>query len=91
MSSDYLDRIADFSAGLRFSDLPTDVVARAEWMLLDGFAVMVAGAGEPRVRQLAASLRQRGSQGRSAFAVEGWRGPVDCRPMAPLRYVAGMQ
>lgn len=74
MSADYLDQIALFAAGLRWSDLPPEVVDRAQWLLLDGIGVMVAASSEPRVRQMAAMLRRRGSQGRSAFAVDGGRG-----------------
>jgi len=74
VATEYLDEIARFAADLRFADLPGEVLDRAEWLLLDGIAVMVAGAAETRVRQAAALLRRRGSQGRSAFAVDGLRG-----------------
>ncbi|MGE4243463.1 MmgE/PrpD family protein [Ramlibacter sp.] len=74
MAADYLDRIARFASELRFDDLPAEVVERAERLLLDATAVTVAGAAEPRVRQAAAMLRKRGSQGRSLFATDGYRG-----------------
>jgi len=74
MATHYLDTIAEFAAGLRFEDLPEEVVARAEWLLLDGIGVTVAGAEEPRVRNAASMLRRRGSQGRSLFATDGYRG-----------------
>ena len=74
MSKDYLDQIAGFAAKLRWSDLPPEVVERAEWLLLDNLAVTLAAASEPRVRMAAAMLRRRGSQGRSVFWVDGSRG-----------------
>ncbi len=74
MSSSYLDRIAQFAAGLRWADLPPQVVDRTQWLLLDSIAVMVAGAREPRVGALCAMLRRRGSQGQSHFFGDGTRG-----------------
>ena len=74
MSSEYLDRIANFAASVRHADLPAPVIERARWLLLDTFAVMIAGAGEHRVNALSRTLRQRGSVGRSLFATDGARG-----------------
>ena len=74
MATDYLDRIAAFAAGLTYADLPAAVVERAHTLLLDGIAVMLAGAQEPRVASLAAVLKKRGSQGLSLFTTDGTRG-----------------
>ena len=74
MSKDYLDQIARFAVELRWSDLPPEVVERAEWLLLDNLAVTLAASSEPRVRQASAMLRRRGSLGRSVFWVDGARG-----------------
>jgi 2-methylcitrate dehydratase PrpD len=74
MPTHYLDRIASFARELRFTDLPPEVIDRAQWLLLDNIAVTVAAAAEPRVQATAALLRRRGSQGRSLFVVDGYRG-----------------
>ena len=74
MTSHYLDRIAAFAKELRLSDLPPDVVERAQWLLLDGIAVIVAGSVETRVANLARMLEAGGSQGKSLFMVDGVRG-----------------
>jgi len=74
MSTPWLDRIAEFAFTLRHEDLPAHVIERAHWLLLDGIAVMVAGAREPRVAALAAVLKKRGSLGVSAFTTDGSRG-----------------
>lgn len=74
MTVDYLDRIANFAANLQWQDLPAEVVDRAIWQLLDHIAVTVAASCETRVRELAATLRRRGSQGRSLFVTSRQRG-----------------
>lgn len=74
MTTTYLDRMAGFASTLAYADLPTPVVLRAHWLLLDGIAVMVAGAREPRIGALARLLQKRGSSGRSVFTTDGTRG-----------------
>ncbi|HYF19659.1 MAG TPA: MmgE/PrpD family protein [Ramlibacter sp.] len=74
MSDHYLDRMARFAQSLSVQDLPGDVIDRAQWLVLDGIAVMVAGSAEPHVARLADLLRRRGSQGRSLLVGGGFRG-----------------
>ena len=74
MTTTYLDRMAGFASTLAYADLPAPVVLRAHWLLLDGIAVMLAGAREPRIGALARLLQKRGSSGRSVFTTDGTRG-----------------
>lgn len=53
---EYLDRIAEFAAGLTYDQLPAEVVRRAKEVTADTLAVIGAGAREPEVRQLTARL-----------------------------------
>jgi 2-methylcitrate dehydratase PrpD len=63
-----LTHAARFVHTLAPRDLPPSVRDRARQMVLDAFAVMLAGMAEPRVRQLSLALRRRGSLGSSTFA-----------------------
>ncbi len=69
-----LDQVAAFVHGLRFESLPREVVERARTTLMDTLGVMLAGAGEARVRRMAMLLEARGSRGRSMVVAGGWRG-----------------
>ena len=70
----YLDELSQFVHGLKFDDLPADVVKRARLILLDSVGVMIAGSREPHVRAMARALRMRGSNGRSVFFCDGLTG-----------------
>ena len=52
-------RLAEWVVGLRFEELPREVVDRATWLILDNLGVQLLGAGLPNVqpvRALAAAL-----------------------------------
>jgi 2-methylcitrate dehydratase PrpD len=68
---DPLAAAADFAHRLRFADLPRTVVERARLLVLDMVGVTVAGAAEERAISMARALRNRGSQGKSTFFVDG--------------------
>ncbi len=69
-----LDRVAAFVSTLRTESLPGDVLARVRATLMDSLGVMLAGARETRVQQLAALLESRGSHGSSMVVSTGRRG-----------------
>lgn len=46
---EYLERICEFSSGLSFEDLESEVIERAKYVLLDTIGVIVAGAQEREI------------------------------------------
>ena len=52
--------LADFAAGLRFSDIPAPVLRRAEDLFLDWFASALAGKGARPVETIARFIRSQG-------------------------------
>ena len=52
--------LAEFAAGLRFSDIPAPVVRRAEDLFLDWFASALAGKGARPVETIARFIRSQG-------------------------------
>ena len=61
MAATATDTLAEFIATTRFSDIPTDVAARGRLIIADCVGCMVAGAGVPEVRRLAALQSDRGA------------------------------
>jgi 2-methylcitrate dehydratase PrpD len=61
MTATATDMLAEFIATTRFTDIPTDVVARGRVIIADCVGCMVAGAGVPEVRRLAALQSDRGA------------------------------
>ncbi len=62
-ASPWLGEWSRFAAGLRFADLPAEVVARARLVLLDSIGAIAAGAQEPEMGALAARLVAREGAG----------------------------
>ena len=58
-------RLAEYAAGLRYEDLPPDVVQRAKDCIADTVAVVVLGNGLPWSRIIAAYAQRVGAGGRS--------------------------
>lgn len=48
-----LKELAQFISEVKFSDLPTEVVEHAKWVLRDSIGVIIAGMAEPEVKALA--------------------------------------
>lgn len=58
--------LADFSAALRFEQLPDEVVAKAKQCMVDTLGCCIFGASLPQVQKLAAMVTTEGSAPRSA-------------------------
>jgi 2-methylcitrate dehydratase PrpD len=68
-STHFTAGLAERAAGLRFADLPDDVVELARQCLLDWFGVTLAGANEPAARIVADELAAGGSHGSGVTVV----------------------
>ncbi len=75
-------RLAEYAAGLRYEDLPPDVVQRAKDCIIDTVAVIVLGNGLPWSRIVAAYAQRVGAGGRSRILGAG--GPTLHAPAAAL-------
>ena len=75
-------RLAEYAAGLRYEDLPPDVVQRAKDCITDTVAVIVLGNGLPWSRIIAAYAQRVGAGGRSRIL--GAEGPLVQAPAAAL-------
>lgn len=75
-------RLAEYAAGLRYEDLPPDVVQRAKDCITDTVAVIVLGNGLPWSRIVAAYAQRVGAGGRSRIL--GADGPTLHAPAAAL-------
>ncbi len=75
-------RLAEYAAGLRYEDLPPDVVQRAKDCITDTVAVVVLGNGLPWSRIVAAYAQRVGAGGRSRIL--GADGPLVLAPAAAL-------
>lgn len=53
---EYLDKISEFAAGLKFEDLPAQVVERSKYVIADSLAVIAAGAQEKEIDSLVESI-----------------------------------
>lgn len=60
MTEDAARAIARFVAGSRFADVPTRVVGRTQWHVLDALGAGLAGSDAPGVRELRALARRWG-------------------------------
>ncbi|GGO72268.1 MmgE/PrpD family protein [Nonomuraea cavernae] len=54
--------LAGFAAGLRYDDLPEEVVAKAQVLLLDFFGVALAGSRVPEIAAITGLVRSRGGR-----------------------------
>jgi 2-methylcitrate dehydratase PrpD len=61
------EALAAFAHGLRFDDIPSDVVERAKICIIDTAAVTIFGAGFPWSAAVAAYARRYGTGGRSSL------------------------
>lgn len=68
--ADYLDKLCDFAAGLRYAQLGAPTIAQAKVVIADTLAAVSAGAREPEVIALAQKMRD---QGNSAVIGTGMR------------------
>ncbi len=82
---EYLDRISDFAAGLKFSDLPDQVIGRAKQVLADSLAVIAAGSGEKEV----AALTENMAPARGPAALIGPGRRTDSLNAALINGIAG--
>lgn len=75
------EEFASFVAGLRFSDIPEEVIARAKLHLMDTIGVSAAGSLEPRARSISEALKRVGGSGESTVMWHGFRASA---PIAAL-------
>jgi 2-methylcitrate dehydratase PrpD len=75
-------RLAEYAAGLRYEDLPPDVVQRAKDCITDTVAVVVQGSSLPWSHIVAAYAQRIGAGGRSRIL--GATGPLVQAPAAAL-------
>lgn len=73
MSRTLAHELAAFATGLRFEDLPADVVARAHSILLDTLGVALAGASMPWSRAFRATALRMGGPGEATICGFGDR------------------
>ena len=65
--SDYLDRLAQAAAGIRYEALPASTLAAARLVLLDTLGAIVAGSALPENRRLAELAAERSREGRATL------------------------
>ncbi|HJU16029.1 MAG TPA: MmgE/PrpD family protein, partial [Stellaceae bacterium] len=75
-------RLASYAAGLRYRDLPGEIVARAKHIIADTVAAAICGADLPWSRIVVAYAEKTGPGGRSHILGAGG-GPVQA-PAAAL-------
>ena len=75
-------RLAEYASGLRYDDLPPQVVERAKDCITDTVAVIVQGGGLPWSRIVASYAQRIGAGGRSRIL--GTDGPTLHAPAAAL-------
>ena len=57
---DYLDRLSQFAAQIRFTELPCEVREQTAWILADSIAAIAGGSAEPEVRSLCSRFAATG-------------------------------
>jgi 2-methylcitrate dehydratase PrpD len=85
----WLDQWSRFAAGLRFEDLPAEVVARARLVLLDTIGAIAAGAQEPEMVALTRRVAELHGTGGITTAVIGGRTRLALPVAAFLNGTAG--
>jgi len=65
--SDYLDRLADAAAGIRYEALPASTLAAARLVLLDTLGAIVAGSALPENGHLGELAAERSREGRATL------------------------
>jgi 2-methylcitrate dehydratase PrpD len=75
-------RLAEYAAGLRYDDLPAEIVGRAKECIIDTVAAIVCGAGLPWSRIVVDYARRTGPGG--ASHILGAEGPAVQAPAAAL-------
>jgi len=88
MTGEYLDRLASFTAEVRFDALPAATLAAARLVLLDTLGAIVAGSVLPENSRLAALATSRAPQGRATLL--GHRGRADALWAALANATAGV-
>lgn len=68
--------LARFAAGLRYEDLPDEVVAKARALLLDFFGTALAGGRVPEVAAITELVRARGGRPEATVLGAGFAAPV---------------
>lgn len=74
--------VADLAAGVRFDDLPPDVVLLAKQCLLDFLGVTLAGASEPLARILQDEIAEQGGNGQATILGTAMRGTIQQAALA---------
>ncbi len=74
--------VAGLAAGVRFEDLPADVVLLAKECILDWLGVTLAGAGEPLSRILQEEMAEEGGNPQAAIIGTGLRGTIQQAALA---------
>ncbi len=74
------DRLAAYAAGLRYEDLPANIVGTAKTCLIDAVACAIFGAGFPWSRAIAGVIDASGASG--ACSVPGFERRLDPRQAA---------
>lgn len=73
---DHLGALIDFAAGIRYDDVPSEVIHLAKTFLLDTLAVTLAGSSAPGVLPVIEQVREWGGAEQSSIAVFGDRVPA---------------
>lgn len=71
--SEYLARLSEFAARLRFQELPPQIITRAKEVFADTLAVIAAGAQEPEVREMSRRFVPRPGNGPATLLGQGYR------------------
>ncbi|HWP58155.1 MAG TPA: MmgE/PrpD family protein [Candidatus Acidoferrales bacterium] len=67
--------LARYAVGLRFRDIPPEVIARAKDCILDTLAVSLYGSTKPWCRSVVSYARSLGARGGSTVFGESWKAP----------------
>ena len=68
--------LARYAAGVRFGDLPTEVVEKIKDLILDSFGVALAGSTAPGIGQAVAAVKEWGDTPQSTLFAHGTKLPA---------------
>ena len=68
--------LARYAAGVRFGDLPTEVVKKVKDLILDSFGVALAGSTAPGIDQAVAAVKEWGDTPQSTLFAHGTKLPA---------------